>query len=122
LTLAAIAFVPGLLALALGLATRKSKPQAENAPGCFHGLFMASAILLLSITFVFLGSGILSVGINLALAIIALISYSVSPTAGGDMNEGAFGFFYFGALSLGLLGFFVLGMARLVRWFVPKTA
>jgi hypothetical protein len=122
LTLAAIAFVPGVLALALVLATKKSKPQAGNAAGCFHGLFMASAILLLSIASGFVGTGILSVGINLALAIIALISYSVSPTAGGDMDEGAFGFLDFGALSLGFLGFFALGVARLVRWFGPKTA
>jgi hypothetical protein len=83
---------------------------------------MRSAILLLSIASGFVGSGILSVGINLALAIIALISYSVSPTARGDMDEEVFGFLYFGALSLGFLGFFALGMARLVRWFAPKAA
>ena len=40
--------------------------------------------------------------------------------AGGDMDEGAFGFLYLGALSLGFLGFLALGMSRLVRWIEPK--
>jgi len=121
LILAAIAFVPGSFALALGLATKKAaKPHGEEAPGCFHGLFMGSAILLLSIACGFVGAGILSVGINLALVVIVSISYSVSPTAGGDMDEGVFGFLYLGALSLGFLGFFALGMSRLVGWLEPK--
>jgi hypothetical protein len=123
LILAAIAFVPGLFALALGLATRKAaRPRAEEAPGCSHGLFMGSAIIFLSIACGFVGAGVLSVGINLGLVVIVSISYSISPTTGGDMDEGLFGFLYFGALALGFLGFFALGMSRLVRWLEPKDS
>jgi hypothetical protein len=127
LVLAGIAFGPGLVALALALATKKAaKPQGkEEASGCLatvHGLSLAAAILFLAIAWGFVGAGLLSVGLNLVLAVVALISYSASPAAGADLDEGLFAVLYFGVLFLAFLGFFALGMNRLVRWLGPKDA
>lgn len=127
LILAGIAFVPGMVALALALATRKAvEPQGKGeASGCLaavHGLSRSAGIVLLAIACGLVGAGLLSVGLNLVLAVVALISYSVSPTAGDDLDEGFFAFLYFGVLFLGFLGFFALGMSRLVGWLGPKDA
>jgi hypothetical protein len=125
LVLAGIVFVPGMVALALALATKTAaKPQGkEDASGClaiFHGLSMSAGILFLAIACGFVGAGLLSVGLNMVLTVVALILYSVSPTAGADLDAGLFAFLYFGLLFLGFLGFFALGMSRLVRWLGPK--
>lgn len=131
--LAALALLPGLTALVLALATAGPKPKGttgqqaherppSDAPGCLgavHGLSSGGAILLLSASCGFAGAGLFSVPLNLALVAVALIFDSISPTAGGDLDQSVLGVLYFGTLFVAFLAFFALGMDRLGRRLFP---
>jgi hypothetical protein len=132
--LAALALVPGLMALALAFATAGPKPKATTGPqaherppsdtsGCLgvvHGLSTGGALLLLSASCGFAGAGLFSVLLNLVLMAVALISYSISPTAGGDLDPSVGAVLYFGTLFVAFLAFFALGMDRLGRRLFPE--
>jgi hypothetical protein len=122
--LAGIAFVPGIMALGLAQATKPVKSDDE-ATGCLaatHSLWLGAAIPLLAISFGFVGSGLFCVCLNAALMGIALIMTAAAPKAGADWNGDLLGYVYLGVLFLSFLGFFALGMDRLVRWLVPNEA
>jgi hypothetical protein len=130
LILAGLALVPGLVALALALATKKAAgsfdEERQDALGCFgaaiHGVSRGVGVVLLAVSCGFVGAGLFSVCLNVALMAIALISYWVSPTAGANMDASLFVLLYLGLLFLSFLGFFALGMDHLVRWIKPKDA
>jgi len=130
LILAALAFVPGLDAIALALATKEAAnsyhDRRPSALGCLgtasHGLSRRVGVVLLAVSCGFVGAGLFGVCLNVALVAIALISFSVSPEAGADDDMTLIGLLYVGVLVLGFLGFFAMSMDRLVRWLKPKDA
>jgi len=127
LVLAGAAFVPGLAALVLALATRRHAGSYRDGElsgaGCLwvaaHELSRRVCVVLLAASCGFLGAGLLSVFLNVAVLAFALIADSVAPTNGDELDMTLLGLLYFGALTVGFLVFFAMGMDRLVRWLKP---
>ena len=128
LTLAGVAFVPGLAALGLALRDFEGRREGERGLGSaafvwvvVHGFSRRVCVVLLATSCGLVGAGLLSVGLNVLLVIIAVIWDSVSGVANPEVDMTLVGLLYFGGLSVGFLVFFAFAMNGLVRWFKPKA-
>jgi hypothetical protein len=127
LRLAGIAVVPGLAALVVALATSRSARSRWNerldVAGCLwivHELSRRTAVVLLSVSWGFVGAGLTSVVVHVLVVVLLVILNSVGPENEPDLDMTLMGVLYFGTLSLGFLAFFALAMSRLARWLKPR--
>jgi hypothetical protein len=127
LILAGIASVPGLIALALTLATSRAAStikQIRPGPRTYlwvlvHGFARRVCEVLLSTSCGLLGAGLFSVFLNVLLLIIAVIWDSVSPVADPAVDMTLVGLLYFAGLSVPFLGCFAVAMSALAKWLKP---
>ena len=72
--------------------------------------------MLLAASSGFLGAGLFGVSFHVALLVVAVIWDSVSPGMDVDPDMSHLQLIYYGALGLGFLVFFAIGMSKLVKW------
>ena len=125
LALAGMALILGLAALLVAFVTREGKntrtgDATTHWRSIVHGLSLDAAIWSLSIACGFVGAGLFSVVLNVAIVIFVSISYSIDPQAGGDVDERLLVWGYCGLIFLAFVASSAVGASRLNRWRVPE--
>ena len=130
LILAGIVLVPGVVALALALATRsaasstgKDRPTASTwLRLVIHGFSRRLCVMLLATSCGLAAAGLISVCLNVLLLVIAVIWDSMSPAADPAVDMILVGLLYLAGLSVPFLASFAFTMNALVRWLKPNDA
>jgi hypothetical protein len=130
LIFAGIVFVPGVVALALALATRSaasSTGKARPTPSAclwlvVHGFSRRLCVVLLATSAGLLGAGLVSVLLNVLLLIVVIIWDSVSPVAEPAVDMTLVVLLYVAALCVPFVACFAFTLNTVVKWLKPKDA